>query len=538
MHFLKYLSLAALLLAVACRPSTAGKENHTQTRQSKLVMPEDNFGQLFADVQMGQVFPDGKTFVDCTPKYPVADILAKYEKAKTEPNFDLKAFVKANFYTPHLYSSNFKADTSRSAEEHINALWPVLTRNPDQVAPNSTLIPLPHPYVVPGGRFGEVYYWDSYFTMLGLQSSGRIEMIGNMVDNFAHLIDSIGFIPNGNRTYYLTRSQPPFFAAMVQLLATARGNETYTKYLPQLEKEYAFWMKGLDKVSATHPAELHVVRLKDGTILNRYFDRGTTPRAEMYRSDVETAKSTQRPAEQVYSDIRSACESGWDFSSRWLADPSQLSTIHTTEIIPVDLNSLLFNLEQTIARAYAEKGDQSKSQDYTFKALTRQRAVYKYCWDVKRGYFADYDFVKGATTPVLSLAGMYPLYFHLATPEQAKSSTQVVEKLFLRPGGLQSTANTTGQQWDAPNGWAPLQWMTIQGLRNYQQDQLANTIKDRWTKLNVKVYKATGKMVEKYNVADLSLIAGGGEYPVQDGFGWSNGVLLKLLSEKKKPLKD
>ena len=132
----------------------------------------------------------------------------------------------------------------------------------------------------------------------------------------------------------------------------------------------------------------------------------------------------------------------------------------------------------------------------------------------------------------MSLATVYPLYFRMVTKREADKVADAIEKNFLRAGGVVTTPNNTGQQWDAPNGWAPLQWMTIQGLRNYGHDRLANDIKKRWVDLNVKVYRSTGKMLEKYNVEDLSLSTGGGEYPVQDGFGWTNGVLLKLLKEK------
>ena len=145
----------------------------------------------------------------------------------------------------------------------------------------------------------------------------------------------------------------------------------------------------------------------------------------------------------------------------------------------------------------------------------------------------DYDLKKNQHTAVPNLAAVYPLFFKIADAKQAAAVAKRIEKDFLKAGGLISTLNHTGQQWDAPNGWSPLQWMTIQGLRNYGQDKLANTIAERWVALANKVYKKTGKILEKYNVEDLSLEAGGGEYPVQDGFGWTNGVLLRLLKENK-----
>lgn len=521
-----------LILFIACRQTPVNPPPETG-----LQSPEELYGQLFVDVQLSEVFPDGKTFVDCRPKMAPSEILADYEAAKAQQDFDLKDFVLAHFDLPHQYSSDFQADTSRSVAEHINALWPVLTREPEPASPG-TLIPLPHPYIVPGGRFGEIYYWDSYFTMLGLRAAGKVDMIEHMVDNFAYLIDTVGFIPNGNRTYFLTRSQPPFFAAMVQLLAAEKEGTVLQKYLPALEKEYAFWMDGLEEVTADAPAHGHVVRLKDGSILNRYWDRGDWPRAEMYRDDVATAKLSDRPAKEVYSHLRAACESGWDFSSRWLADGQQLHTIHTTDIIPVDLNALLFNLEMVLSEAYFSNSQTEAGNLLAQRAEQRKEAILQYCWNAELGFFMDYDFVADDFTQTPSLAGLFPLFFGLADSEQAMQVAEIVASDFLRPGGVVSTLTATGQQWDAPNGWAPLQWITIKGLRNYGQGVLADSIKNNWVALNTKIYKNTGKLVEKYNVLDMSLEAGGGEYPVQDGFGWTNGVLLHLVSENSAELRN
>ena len=291
-------------------------------------------------------------------------------------------------------------------------------------------------------------------------------------------------------------------------------------------------MNGLEKVSAESPTYQKVVRMDSGRILNRYWDKGDFPRAESYREDIETIKESSRPAKQVYSDLRAACESGWDFSSRWFKDPNKLSTIQTTEIIPVDLNALLFNLEEVLAKGHGLANNEEKASLYKQKAQLRKDALLKYCWSEEQGYFMDYNFTTQNHTAIPSLAGMYPLTFKMASPAQASRSAKFVQDNFLMPGGVVSTLSDNGQQWDYPNGWAPLQWMTIEGLRNYGSSDLATTIKDRWITLNTKVYKNTGKLVEKYNVVDLSLEAGGGEYPVQDGFGWTNGVLLKLISEE------
>lgn len=530
-YLLPTILIISLLIPLACKDAPKMTASEPEVDTKKNLPPNERFMELFEQVQLNKIFPDGKTFVDCTPKFNTDVILSNYHAEKSKPDFDLSAFVLRHFDEPKKYASGFKADTSNSVVEHINNLWPILTRQPDGSNPG-TLIELPNEYIVPGGRFGEIYYWDSYFTMLGLQAAGKTEMIENMVKNFAYIIDQVGFIPNGNRTYFLTRSQPPFFARMVQLLAEQKGDQVLVDFLPQLTKEHNYWMDGLDKVTAENSTYKKVVRLPNGNILNRYWDKGDFPRAESYKEDIETIKESERPDKQVFSDLRAACESGWDFSSRWFADPMKLHTIETTEIIPVDLNALLYNLEMALAKGYDLAKDTEKSSLYQQKAAQRKAALIQFCWNEDIGYFSDYHFFKQKHTAIPSLAGMYPLTFQMATPDQAKKSAKFVADNFLMPGGVVSTLSDNHQQWDYPNGWAPLQWMTIEGLRHYGHTELATTIKDRWIALNTKVYKNTGKLVEKYNVVDLSLEAGGGEYPVQDGFGWTNGVLLKLITEE------
>ncbi|WP_018621828.1 alpha,alpha-trehalase TreF [Spirosoma luteum] len=506
------------------------------TPNEKWAGPDILFGKLFADVQLTSVFPDSKTFADCTPKFPAAVILTKYDKARLQEGFNLKSFVLDNFILPIKPASGYTSKASQTAQQHIMDLWPVLTR-PAQKAGNpiGSLIPLPNPYVVPGGRFGEIYYWDSYFTMLGLQASGQGSKIRNMVTNFAYLIKTLGFIPNGNRTYFLGRSQPPFFSLMVNLLREIEGRQTLLTYLPQLQQEYDFWMDGKTKVTTQNPAYRRLVRLPDGVLLNRYYDDRDTPRPESYKEDVGLARqmgSGKPDTDKIlYRHLRAGAESGWDYSSRWFRDGKTLRTIHTTDFIPVDLNALLVNLEQTLSEGYHLKGDPKQAQRYLQLARQRRSALLKYCWDGKRQFFFDYDFVAKKQSAVYSLAAVYPLFFTIATASQAQAVARVIQRDFLKPGGLTTTLVRTGEQWDAPNGWAPLQWMSIRGLRNYKLTKLADQIKTAWVTENLRVYKSSGKMVEKYDVISTTA-AKGGEYPTQDGFGWTNGVLLRLLKEK------
>ena len=498
-----------------------------------IATPRQLFADLFEAVQTSNVLGDNKTFVDALPKALPQQIMADYESQKNKPDFNLKQFVEANFILPGSHADGFTSNIAAGVRKHIDTLWRVLQRQPDTLK-NGSLLPLPHPYIVPGGRFREVYYWDSYFTMLGLQQSHQIGVIENMINNFAFLINRVGFIPNGNRSYYLSRSQPPFFAMMVQLLATEKGSKTLVHYLPQLEKEYAYWMRGAAGLKPKQAA-LTSVCMPGGEIMNRYYDMGDTPREESYLQDVTAAKQSAQSAAQFYRNVRSAAMSGWDFSSRWFGSNQQMSSIQTTSLVPIDLNCLIFNLEKTIAQAYQTKGNTAKAQAYLGKAAARKKAILKYCYNAKSHWFFDYNWQNRQQSPIKTLAGSFTLAFKIASYKQVPGMAMVIETEFLKPGGLVTTSNHTHQQWDAPNGWAPLQYITIQGLRNYPRlylcGELAQQIAQRWVNLNIKVFKQTGKLLEKYNVEDTSLTAGGGEYPLQDGFGWTNGVLLKLMND-------
>lgn len=517
--------------------------------------PDQVFGDLFTDVQMQRVFPDGKTFVDCVPKREPRAIVSDYKKQKSQPGFSLSGFVKENFEIPSAPQVN---DIQQEADirAHIRNLWSALKRQPDTKKEGSSLLPLPHPYIVPGGRFREVYYWDSYFTMLGLKESGETETIHQMVKNFAYLINTYGHIPNGNRTYYLTRSQPPFFAMMVQLLAEIKGKEIYQEFLPAMEKEYQYWMEGADKAKPG-TAIKRIVKLDDGTVMNRYWDDAVVPRQESYREDVETAeqavkaflasatfknanqagKAAEAKRVEIYQHLRAGAASGWDFSSRWFRDPQDISTIETAFYIPVDLNCLLFEMENIIRLAYVQKpaktpteiaNKSSMAAKYESLAQARKKAIEQYCWNQNKSMYADYHFIQKRVSDAVTLAGMFPLFVKISDKQRAASQVELTKKELLKDGGFSTTTHNNKQQWDAPNGWAPLQWVAIRAMQQYYFHDDAKEAAARWLRLNNNVYKRTGKLMEKYNVFNTSLDAGGGEYPSQDGFGWTNGVYLAL----------
>jgi len=514
--------------------------------------PQVLFGDLFVAVQSAGIFPDSKVFPDAVPREAPRRILEHFHAERPRGAAALRAFVERYFVLPQesgaaserpAMPAQTPAPQPLPLAQHIDALWSMLVRKPEPAVAGSSLLPLPAPYVVPGGRFRELYYWDSYFTMLGL-TPRHPGLVRDMVRDFAWLIDTYGHVPNGTRSYYLSRSQPPFFFEMVGLLDTYPA-AAWARYLPELEREYAFWMRGAAQAPGSGPvsppapglaarspragarqAREHVVRLP-GALLNRYWDDADRPRDESWREDTELARASAHPA-QLYRDIRAAAESGWDFSSRWLAGRS-LATLRTTQIVPVDLNSLLYGLERAIEAGCRARSDGRCVREFARRAALRRRAMDRYLWDDRAGFYRDYLWTARRRIGGVTAATFYPLFTGAASPAQAARVAAAAAPL-LQPGGLEATTVRTGQQWDAPNGWAPLQWIAVRGLNAYGETALAAAIACRWL-VNVRtVYDRTGRLVEKYDVQDARG-GGGGEYPLQDGFGWTNGVTSALLAE-------
>ena len=520
-----------LVAAALSGATTAAAEAQPQPAQHAQTLPsppQDLFKELFVAVQLAGIFADGKVFADAVPLSSPATILGQFRAEHPDTPAALKSFVEKHFELPAAVDTRPVTRATPDITAHIDELWSQLTRRPVTVPPWSSLLPLPKPYVVPGGRFREIYYWDSYFTMLGLIESGREDLARSMVANFAFLIDRFGHVPNGTRTYYLSRSQPPFFFLMVGLLDGPDPPAAFVRFLPQLRREYAFWMRG---AAGVHPgaAQARVVGMPDGSLLNRYWDDRNTPRDESFREDTELARQSGRNAPQLFRDVRAAAESGWDFSSRWLADSRTLATIDTTEVVPVDLNSLLFGLEQAIQQGCERARDTNCARDFARRAARRRGAIDRYLWDEASGAYLDYQRKERARIPRVTAATLYPLFLSLASEQQARAVATAARTELLRAGGIVTTTLDTRQQWDAPNGWAPLQWIAVAGFRHYGQGQLAESVACRWMLSVNRVWQRRSKLVEKYDVIAVDREGGGGEYPLQDGFGWTNGVMRKLM---------
>lgn len=485
--------------------------------------PSALFGALFEQVQAEGLFTDSKTFPDLVPLESPEVILEQFERAGRMDRDQLAAFVDRYFGRPAEAASHGQG-AQQDLTGRIRDLWSTFVRQPAPERAHDSLIQTAHAYVVPGGRFAEAYYWDSYFSVLGLVVEGRHAEAADITLGFAALIERFGFIPNGTRSYYLGRSQPPLFYLLAEL---TRGALPDRDVLALLIREHGFWMAGAGDLEVGQ-AGRRVVRLPDGQVLNRYWDDVAGPRDESYSEDRAVAATSRRPADELYRDIRAAAESGWDFSSRWLTDPADLATIRTTAILPIDLNAFLWGLERAICQRAMALGDQERARAYGDMADRRAEAIRTWLWEPEAKLFCDYDWRYGARLAGPTAALLAPLFVGLAEPTEADAAAAVAQARLLRAGGLVTSEVNSGQQWDAPNGWAPLQWIAVVGLARYGHDDLAGTIADRWLAMVDKVFGETGQLFEKYDVESCTA-GGGGEYSPQNGFGWTNGVTRALM---------
>ncbi|MEN9964234.1 MAG: alpha,alpha-trehalase TreF [Bacteroidota bacterium] len=520
--------------------------NKNQAQEIYLPAPNELYGQLFIDVQMAHVFPDDKTFADCIAKMDPGIIINEYESAD-KSTLDLKQFVLDHFRLPTNPPAFNYIKQEKELSNHINSAWSILEReSTGSYDPFGSLLEIPDSYFVPGGNFREIHYWDSYFTMLGLRENRQVEAIQFMVDNFAFTINQFGHIPIGHRTYFVSRTHPPFFAMMVEMLAELKGDFIYGKYLSAMEREYAYWMEGAKELKFGD-ANKRVVRLKDGTYLNRYWDDLDIPRAEYYSQDVaivencitsdlqnkkfESAFAEKRFSDSLrsilYRNIRAADCSGWNLSSRWFSDGENLNSIETTEILPVDLNAMIVNMESIIIKARKIQGVKNAEAGFY-----KRGGFNAFFWNEKLNYYTDFQFKKYKKKDLITAAGMFPFCFDIEDIKAQKikmgKASIVLQKNVLKPGGIVSVARNSGQQWDAPNGSAPIQWMTVMGLDRCGQKDLAKDISLRWIKRNDMEFERTAKVLPMYNVEDLKFEAGSKNNQGLDGFGWTNGVYLAM----------
>jgi alpha,alpha-trehalase len=417
-----------------------------------------------------------------------------------------------------------------------------LPQTPEPILEHGLLY-LPRPYVVPGGRFNEMYGWDSFFIQMGLLRDGNVRLAMDMADNFLYEIRQYGKILNANRTYYLTRSQPPFLTEMLLAVYRATNDRQWLQEaVPAAEQYYRFWTSEPHLVSKTH--------------LSRYFDTGEGPAPEVVAgehdshgageydlikryfrthriSDYDVSQyydaSKDRLTPLFYKGDRSMRESGFDPSSRF--GPFSVDIIHYN---PVCLNSLLYLMETQMAEIMTILNQHAAATAWRTRAQDRAASINQLFWSAKDGLYYDYDFVHERVRVYPFLTTFYPLWIGVASHEQA---AQVVRNLplFERAGGLQTSTKHSGDQWDAPFGWAPLEWIAVQGLRRYGYNADADRISRKFLTLVLQEFRRSGTMVEKYDVVrrstDVTSRIQYGYHSNQAGFGWTNAVFRALLDE-------
>ena len=428
-----------------------------------------------------------------------------------------------------------------SAEEFEQIELRVLPAEVEQIEEHGLLY-LPHDYVVPGGRFNEMYGWDSYFIQLGLLRDGELDLAQSMSDQLIYEIEHYGTVLNANRTYMLNRSQPPLLTPMIlDLFEYTQDLDWLRSVLPAVESYYFFW---------TVPP-----RLNQATGLSHYNALGQGPAPEVVSSERDEKGRTHyervqeyyrhfhvddydvniyydrqndRLTDLFYQGDRSMRESGFDPTNRF--GPFSVDVIHYA---PVCLNTLLYQMETDIAQIQKLVGHKDAVAYWQHHAENRHRLIDKFLWDEEAGLYFDYNFRTGERRPYEFATTFFPLWAGIASEYQAK---RVVDNLpkFEAPGGLLTSTHVSGNQWDAPFGWAPLQLIAVKGLLRYGYERDAKRIAAKFVKMVIQEFSKTGTLLEKYEVekcsADVSEEIFFGYSSNEIGFGWTNGVLLELLA--------
>jgi alpha,alpha-trehalase len=404
------------------------------------------------------------------------------------------------------------------------------------------LLYLPHAYVVPGGRFNEMYGWDSYFIQLGLLRDGEIDLARSMVEQLVYEIEHYGTILNANRSYQLARSQPPVLTlTILALFDRTQDRDWVRSLLPMVERYYYYW---------TVPPHLN-----PATGLSRYYALGKGPAPEVLVSEKDDRGRTHYDrvrefyrqyhvteydlslyydreqdllTDLFYQGDRSMRESGFDITNRF--GPFSVDIIHYA---PVCLNVLLYQMEQDMATLHEIVGHRDAAQQWRDRAIERHQRIDQFLWDEEAGQYFDYNFRTGDRRPYEFATTFYPLWAGIASDEQAARVVQNLEK-FEMPGGLLTSTHVSGNQWDAPFGWAPLQLFAVKGLCRYGYKQDSDRLARKFIAMLVQEFTTYGTLVEKYDVCACSSDVSGeilfGYSSNEIGFGWTNGVFLELLA--------
>ncbi|KAG7666579.1 putative trehalase [Nannochloris sp. 'desiccata'] len=601
------------------------------------------------------LFPDSKTIVDmpltASPnEVATAFVATSFPDPITDPEAyftALKSFIDTWFLPvqtdliepyastplpppPSDWLPKVTEPTVREWATALHTTWGTLCRTAVNLVFKNpsfySLLPVPGPFIVPGARFREGYYWDSYWAIKGLLVSGLDDLAKNVVLNLVHCVHTHGFVPNGLRSYYLNRSQPPLLALMVEAVwESTKDRDFLTKALPALDIELTWWRQAPRSsfISVTSPSKTCSSETAIGTtaiskdpqrrfLVTRYCADWRQPRPESLKEDLATLRlavssgtsaiqeveqqgqqrkhqskdqsKLERTEEDILCDIASAAESGWDFSSRWFEDGKSLPTIRTSKIYPADLNALLFRAEKTTAMlaAAALLGEEGRQRDeieetekmvqkWSSAADGRLKTINELHWDPETHRWRDFILVnpefeqvdgrcnggcgferkysiqfvanETASSPsspssiAIYASDFVPLWCGCALPNSPQATLAIkslISSGLISLGGVAASTSETGEQWDWPNAWPPLQSMLSEGCERYGGDlgaEIAEEIASKYLKTAFAAWKSTGRMFEKFDVREVGVQGGGGEYACMDGFGWTNGVALMWLDK-------
>lgn len=529
-------------------------------------------------------FDDSKSFVDLPLKRSPCDILESFRTLDSSPTREqYLLFLKTNFYC------NQKEELSIYVQEHqpldyneavpsfllnvkscpakvisfcsdLKRRWKHLCRTfrpgvSTALLNRTSLIHLPHQFFIPGGRFRECYYWDTLWVMKGLVASDMPISARAACRNLFHLVERFGFVPNGNRLYYLNRTQPPVLTEAVRVVYEAlTSKDDKIQWLqeatPLLDKELMFFHHHR-AVSIVHPQSSFSDRF-----LCVYSALTNEPRPESYLEDIQTAELNKaRDKKEIFHNLASAAESGWDFSSRWYTPESSLAHIRTDKIVPICLNSWLVHSERTLFDFYTVLADANmvnmdrehcKDRAQFFRNASEKRSLdmTALCWNRDNGEWSDFDLDSGSRTPIISAAAVMPMWAGCARQEwTSRDATNFVKFIshksgLLQPGGIAITTTKSNQQWDFPNCWSPLVELAVVALQKVEADfpgsgagSVARKLALRFVQTVFRGWdRNTGVIHEKYDSTSSTGERGvGGEYEPQTGFGWTNGTVLCLM---------
>ncbi|KAI0076715.1 glycoside hydrolase family 37 protein [Panus rudis PR-1116 ss-1] len=630
-------------------------------------------GELLQTVNVAQLYADPKTFVDKPTAQKSQQVVSNFQNIGgnssnvtvgaivdfVNNNFkgeglELEPIVFANFNPTPSFLNNVSDPLVKQWSQIVHGYWAQLIRstNDSALCPEgtengsceSTLIPLNHTFVVPGGRFREQYYWDSYWIVQGLLVSELHDIVNATLQNFMDELEHIGFIPNGGRIYYLNRSQPPLFIHMLTSYVQATNDTSILRRaLPLAEKELAWWSANRSvQVKSPYTNATHTVY--------RYHVTNTAPRPESYYTDYITANDptlqtplTKQERGDLYAELATGAESGWDYSSRWLKEPTiggsnntapALRSLNIRSLVPVDLNSILYKAHLNLAALYNNQSRSAAASNHTQAAIALREAIIDLHWDSNKRAFYDFNLTSNARNDIFTVATFYPFWNGIIPDEVLSDGTgatafgafATLNMVLNRYNGTYPvTFLETGLQWDAPNAWPPHQHIIMEALRNLPsnitstplpsppsgnstyalipagqigiaeeklpgqvlaegknatktgpaadintlngtvvnggnatsgeswaavlQRELANryiasalcswhatggevpNLLPRLPDSQLQITQSqnnTGNMFEKFSINDIDSAGRGGEYTVQAGFGWTNGVVLYL----------